>query len=63
MRNPAAILQQEAGVGEGHIAFWMEYLASQGIFDCTRFHDAATPQGIEYLLRVLGERFEVYRRS
>jgi hypothetical protein len=62
-RNPGAILQQAADIRDRQIDFWMEYLASQGIFDRTTFHTAATPNGIEYLLTVLGRTFEDYRRG
>jgi hypothetical protein len=62
-RNPNAVLRNAADLLPDQIDFWMEFLANQGLFDRTKFHAVAPPSGMDYLLTVLGKKFEDYRRG
>jgi len=63
MPQTDTLLAQRAEIIPDQMRFWMEFLASQGLFDRTSFERVSQPAGLEFLLTILGKRFEDYRRG
>jgi hypothetical protein len=46
------------------MAFWMDFLANQGLFERSNFQRVVAPnKTLEYLLTPMGEKFEAYRQG